>query len=270
MNQSHIQFYDFKDHPVRIVDSKGEPWWVAKDVCGVLGLENNREAVSKLDDDELTSVTLTSGGQGRTMTIINESGLYSLILRSNKPEAKAFKRWVTREVLPSLRRTGTYSMQPEIPPAALVQLPADTSRDFKRTQVIQMAMQKPTQCPWGIWKGQIGRTYGISVESVSRWLYEGVPGMVPDIPEGVDMFVVVVRNEPLRMSCASFAPEAIQWLADRLAENLRQSFATAYRALLGRAHEENWRTGGHPSLIRHGKRIRNFATAQETGIKICG
>lgn len=95
---------------VRTVLREGEPWFVAKDVCDVLGLGNNRQALARLDDDELASLVMTSGGQGREMNIVSESGLYSLILTSRKPEAKAFKRWITHDVLPSIRKQGYYSM----------------------------------------------------------------------------------------------------------------------------------------------------------------
>lgn len=85
-----------------------EPWFVAKDVCSILGISNSRQALSKLDDDEkLVSEVLTSG-QRRKMNVVNESGLYALIIRSNKPEAKAFRKWVTSEVLPSIRKKGYY------------------------------------------------------------------------------------------------------------------------------------------------------------------
>lgn len=105
-----IQAFDFNERAVRCIMKDGEPWWVAKDVCDALGLANPSESLKALDEDELTSETLRSGGQGREMNLINESGLYTLILRSNKPEARAFRRWVTHEVLPTLRKTGHYSI----------------------------------------------------------------------------------------------------------------------------------------------------------------
>ncbi len=96
-----------------IQDEKGEPWWVAKDVCEVLGLEA-KHAVSRLDHDEKSKVVLTDlqtpgrGGDNGSRLIINEPGLYSLIMRSRKLKAKTFKRWVTHEVLPEIRKTGAY------------------------------------------------------------------------------------------------------------------------------------------------------------------
>jgi anti-repressor protein len=91
-----------------IIDKNGNPWWVAKDVCKVLDLGQVSRAVSRLDDDEKgTSIIRTLGGNQR-MTTVNESGLYSLIMTSRKPEAKAFKKGVTSEVLPTIRKTGSY------------------------------------------------------------------------------------------------------------------------------------------------------------------
>ena len=94
---------------IRVVEKDGEPWFVAVDVCDILGLSNPTIAVSRLDNDERAKFNL--GRQGDA-TIVNEPGLYTLILGSRKPEAKAFKRWITHEVIPSIRKYGAY-MTPE-------------------------------------------------------------------------------------------------------------------------------------------------------------
>jgi anti-repressor protein len=102
-------------HKVRVViDKHGNPWWVAKDVCDVLGIGNVSDALSRLDDDEKNTIVLNDGNRGNpNMTVVNESGLYALIFNSRKPEAKAFKKWVTSEVLPSIRKTGSYGHKPQ-------------------------------------------------------------------------------------------------------------------------------------------------------------
>jgi prophage antirepressor-like protein len=107
---SDVTLFEFERMVVRVVFIDGNPWWVAKDVCDILSLGNVTEALRGLDEDELTSVILKSGGQSREMKVINEPGLYSLILRSRKPEAKRFKRWVTHELLPTIRKTGSYAL----------------------------------------------------------------------------------------------------------------------------------------------------------------
>lgn len=110
MSSTDVKIFEKEEFgSVRVVMQGDDPWFVAKDVCDCLDLSNNRGAITSLDDDEKgVSITDTLGGQ-QEMSIISEAGLYSLILRSRKPEAKAFKRWVTHEVLPSIRKTGGYS-----------------------------------------------------------------------------------------------------------------------------------------------------------------
>ena len=108
---NEIQQFDFKGNQVRILtDKKGEPWFVAKDVCNVLGITNNRDAIGELDTDEKNTVVITDGIPGNpNKTIVSEAGLYRLVMKSRKPKAKEFKRWVTHEVLPSIRRHGVYA-----------------------------------------------------------------------------------------------------------------------------------------------------------------
>lgn len=91
-----------------IIDAK--PWFVAKDVCSVLGLSDTNKALLNLDEDEKLTRNIFVSGQNRKMWIISDSGLYALILRSNKPYAKTFRKWITSEVIPSLLKKGFYSM----------------------------------------------------------------------------------------------------------------------------------------------------------------
>lgn len=98
---------------IRTVNIDGEPWFVAKDVCDILGVKNPRQAMTRLDDFEKNTVILNDGNKGNpNMTIISESGFYILVLSSRKPIAKPFQIWVTREVLPSIRKTGIYTANP--------------------------------------------------------------------------------------------------------------------------------------------------------------
>lgn len=104
--------FNESNQPIRVEVVNGEPWFVAKDVCDALTLENSRKATASLDDDEkgVSPIVTPSGTQ--QMTTVNESGLYSLIFQSRKPEARKFRKWVTSEVLPSLRKTGRYELRP--------------------------------------------------------------------------------------------------------------------------------------------------------------
>lgn len=103
-----LSVFDYRGQNVRIVTLDGEPWFVAADACGVLDLTNSRMVLDRLDDDEKGVSSIDTLGGPQEMAIVNEPGLYSLILGSRKPEAKAFKRWVTHEVLPAIRKTGAY------------------------------------------------------------------------------------------------------------------------------------------------------------------
>lgn len=103
---AELQPFDFHGQPVRVLtDEQGDPWWFAADVAAVLGMGNVHSSLALLDEDERSLHTVESRP---AVSIISESGLYSLVLRSRRPEAKEFKRWVTREVLPAIRRTGAY------------------------------------------------------------------------------------------------------------------------------------------------------------------
>ncbi|OJV45481.1 MAG: hypothetical protein BGO28_05140 [Alphaproteobacteria bacterium 43-37] len=113
---SALQTFLFEDQNVRIaLDDKGEPWFVAADVCRILNLQDHKSALRPLEEDERGVKTFLSHGGPQKYSIINESGLYWLIFRSTKPDAKRFRIWVTNEVLPSIRKTGSYSVHNKIP-----------------------------------------------------------------------------------------------------------------------------------------------------------
>ena len=106
-----LQVFDYKGLVVRTVEKDSEVWFVAKDVCDVLGIVNARDAVSELDEDERNTVAIIDGNRGNPNTnVINEPGMYKLIFKSRKAEAKEFTRWVTHEVLPQIRETGAYGV----------------------------------------------------------------------------------------------------------------------------------------------------------------
>ena len=131
MNELQI-FSNEQFGSVRVIEQNGEPWFVGKDVAAVLGYSNTRDALAKhLDDEDKNTVVIRDGIQGNPNTIvINESGLYSLVLSSKLPNAKKFKRWVTSEVLPSIRKHGAYMTDQTLEQAL-------TSPDF----LIQLATQ---------------------------------------------------------------------------------------------------------------------------------
>lgn len=112
---SNLINFNFENSPIRVVEKQGEPWFVANDVCDVLGLTNPRQALTALDDDEKGVILTDTLGGEQKINIINESGLYILILRSRKATQQGtvqhkFRKWVTSEVLPSIRKTGSYAL----------------------------------------------------------------------------------------------------------------------------------------------------------------
>ena len=109
---NEVQLFNFENHEVRSLLLNNEPWFVGKDVADVLGYADTNQAIRKhVDNEDRLTRRFDGTGQSRDMTIINESGLYSLVLSSKLPSAKKFKRWVTSEVLPALRKTGQYQVK---------------------------------------------------------------------------------------------------------------------------------------------------------------
>lgn len=146
------------EHPatgdrVRTVRINGEPWFVARDVCAALGLANGRMAVARLDTDEKGVSQIDTPGGVQELAVVNEAGLYELIVRSDKPAAKTFRRWVTHEVLPEIRRTGRYEVAPQyaIPRtlADALQLAADQAREIER-QAAELETAAPKAEAWDV------------------------------------------------------------------------------------------------------------------------
>ena len=105
---SELQIFNYNTHEVRTVNKDGDVWFIAKDVCDILELSNSRMAIQELDDDEKGVSTIYTLGGNQEMNIISEAGVYALIFKSRKPEAKQFNRWVRHELLPQVVRTGSY------------------------------------------------------------------------------------------------------------------------------------------------------------------
>ena len=130
MNESLERVFEYEGSKVRTVVIDGEPWFVAVDVCRVLEHTNTSVAVSRLDDDEKGVSTLYTPGGTQGASVVSEAGLYSLILTSRKPEAKAFKRWITHEVIPAIRKTGSY-VQPAASIEDLIIMQAQSVKELK-------------------------------------------------------------------------------------------------------------------------------------------
>jgi prophage antirepressor-like protein len=158
--------FNFVEKSVRVeMDENNNPLFCAKDVCDILCLNNISQALSRLDDDEKRDIILNDvTGRKQEMAVINESGLYTLILSSRKPEAKVFKRWVTSEVLPAIRKTGSYTN-----PNHQAQPPEHTAEKINRQQLdqieslvhqISICCHHKTVASWNVYAG-IRETYGL-------------------------------------------------------------------------------------------------------------
>lgn len=112
---NELKVFNYQGNEVRTVEVNGEPWFVLKDVCAVLEIGNSRMVFDRLDSDEKGVSQIDTPGGLQNVNIVNESGLYNVLLRSDKPEAKPLRKWVTSEVLPSIRKTGSYNQKPLSP-----------------------------------------------------------------------------------------------------------------------------------------------------------
>lgn len=166
MNQQLAPF-DFEGRQVRIVtDAQGEPWFVAADVLSTISLD--RKALERLDDDEKGVNSIHTPGGVQEMTTVNEPGLYALVLGSRKAEAKRFKRWVTHEVLPAIRKTGSYAVP------AVAALPAPTQDRVTSLLLIGEAVAKVPGVKAGIAMAAtltcIHENTGLAIETLRRAL----------------------------------------------------------------------------------------------------
>lgn len=191
MTKNEIQVFENTDFGnVRVVEYNGEPYFVAKEVCDILDYTNSRKAIADHVDEEDKGVTKcdTPGGK-QNLTIINESGLYSLIIGSKLPEAKQFKHWVTSEVLPSIRKTGKYSARKEPDEAKLLNAKARYARELQRIANIetlsptykQILIAQAAEILTGIEfplpksedgktysAGEVGKMFGVSAQRIGK------------------------------------------------------------------------------------------------------
>lgn len=144
---SALDLFSYDGHDVRVLVEDGEPWWVASDVARILGYRMASDMTRRLDDEDRGTRSVRTPSGDQEMTVISEPGLYVAVLGSQVPGARAFKRWVTHDVLPSIRRTGGYVVQSAMPavPATFadaLQLAADQARQIER-QKTAIAVLEP-------------------------------------------------------------------------------------------------------------------------------
>lgn len=159
---SSIAPFSFDDHQVRVIVIDGEPWFVLADLCKVLELSNPTMVASRLDGDALsTAEVIDSVGRNQVARIVNESGLYEVIFMSRKPDARRFRRWITSEVLPSIRRTGGYGVQRQLTPDEIVAQALQITAQRVEALTAQVAQLEPKAAAWAAYMNADG-TYAMN------------------------------------------------------------------------------------------------------------
>lgn len=175
---TNIQVFEYQNNKVRTVDVDGEAWFVLKDVCEVLHLGTTAKVAERLDDDEKGMNQIHTPGGTQNVTVVNESGLYHVILRSDKPEAAPFRRWVTNDVLPTIRKTGSYNA-PQLTRSQLLAtalIAAHEELEEKDKQIAELtpdaefarAVCIADNCRTAT---SIAKDYGLTAEKLNKLLY---------------------------------------------------------------------------------------------------
>lgn len=177
--------FTYEGATVRTVMIDGEPWFVLADLCAVLDIVNGRNVAARLADDQKGVRSVDTLGGPQHMTVVNESGMYEVVIRSDKPEAAMFRRWVTGDVLPTLRKTGSYSALPADYPAALeeaarqarIAIEERAARELAETRVAELAPKAEAFDSFlngeGCYLvGTVARMLGIGQNIMFRFLYE--------------------------------------------------------------------------------------------------
>lgn len=174
-----ILVFRYKSSEVRTVELNGEPWFVLKDVCAVLGISHITDTAKRMDEDEVGQTEVTdSMGRKQSTYVINESGLYNVILRSDKPEAKPFRKWVTSEVLPSIRKHGAYMTPQKIEevllnPDTIISLAQQLKEEKAKTAKLAPAAEYARNfllASGGRLVSSIAKDYGMSAQRFNQIL----------------------------------------------------------------------------------------------------
>lgn len=144
-----LQIFDYLGNSIRTINKNNEPWFVLKDVGNVLDIKNTAQVANRLDEDEKGICSIDTLGGNQNFIIINESGLYTVILRSDKPEAKKFQKWVTKEVLPSIRKHGLYATEDIVKlslenPSYMIELLTNYQKEQEARKKIEKQLEEKT------------------------------------------------------------------------------------------------------------------------------
>lgn len=231
--------FDFESNAVRVVEIEGEPWFVAADVCRVLEHSNSRMAMKRwLDDDEKgVTVCYTLGGE-QEMSIVSESGLFALILHSRTPAAKRFRKWVTSEVIPSLRKYGSFTLGDDrlVKGRAAYAAAPQKTKDDAEDRVAAVVMYERLVAGGmrkGAAKDEVCLVLGVTSAPLARWI--ATTRMVA----GPDMAAALANKGigPRGMQAACH-PEALAYCADQFRAGVRPS--VAYQRTQEEAVRQGW------------------------------
>ena len=206
---SDLSIFSFGQSAVRVVTVDGEPWFVAADVCAALGIQNVTQAMDRLDDDE--GCMFNIGRQGDAHCI-NEFGLYSLILGSRKAEARRFKRWVTHEVLPSIRKTGRYGQHQQQQQPALPHRPGAPALPARPMPRYQRHWVNSTSQAMGMAFAQEARSYLLDAIATIEEARGGLPLQDADLAQilAFTSLMDVARFHVRRMLAAETAMTGVR------------------------------------------------------------
>lgn len=189
MSKKELSVFNFEEsHPVRVILQNEEPWFIGNDVCAALCLGNPRSSLALLEEDEKGVHNMDTPSGQQEMTIINEPGLYSLVLRSRKPEAKKFKRWITHEVLPAIRRTGSYAA-PSVPSVPVRESPCSEQPELP----LSASRPQPQFLPEAVYRGvpvislpRLAQQLGVTPNQIHGALHNNRAGLI----ENTELFRV--------------------------------------------------------------------------------
>lgn len=211
---NQLQIFNYQSKQVRTVTKDGEPWFVAKDICDILELGNSRMALERLDNDEKGVSLIDTPGGTQSIQVVNEPGLYVLILGSRKKEAKAFKRWITHEVIPSIRKHGAYMTPQKIEevllnPDTIIQLATELKKERERRLALEPKaeaydtfMDASNLQPMN----DVAKCLGIGRNKLFAFLREKKIIRSNNTPyqEYIDRGYFEVKEKPIKMGDASF------------------------------------------------------------------
>lgn len=223
----------FEGNELRIVDQDGEPWFVANDVCEILELTNPSMVLQRLDDDERSKFNL--GRQGKT-NVVNEFGLYNLVLGSRKPEAKKFKRWITHEVIPSIRKTGSYSLQVPQTFSEALMLAAELQKKIEEDQPKVEAHDRFISGSNHQKMADVAKVIGFGRNTLFKMLREAKILMANNTPyqRYIDQGYFVVKETPITLGGQTInrpqtyvTAKGVEWLSRQYGQNKKPLRTTA-------------------------------------------